>query len=181
MLTPDESAFVDEMRAYLAERGLAVIAADELANLRSAPAPRRRAARSTEPKPLTATAVRKLRKAHPLEHRAESVYGCPLCAFRADVRTHRTHTTKAQACRFCAYEDAARIFPSYLRRLPDQARYSKTYRAMQHARRHYGAGRVQEGYGVRPASISAHPRLAALQAKLAELARWSAMTDGAAA
>lgn len=65
MLTPDEGAFVDEMRAYLAERGLAVIAADELAGLQARkPTARRTRATSTDARADGCTPARKSGKAH---------------------------------------------------------------------------------------------------------------------
>lgn len=53
-LPADDAAFIDEMRAYLAQRGLAVIAADELASLQARkPAARRTRASTVRPRKVT--------------------------------------------------------------------------------------------------------------------------------
>lgn len=119
---------------------------------------------------MTATALRKLRKEHPMMHRPESVDGCPLCAFRADAQAHARHGGQDGTCRFCTYEDVAARgpFPSTLRRLPEQARYNKAYRAFRRARARYGAGNVHQ-YGNGRVTIDGHPRVTHLQALLDRL------------
>lgn len=155
---PIDAAFLAEIESYLAPYGLKVTKARAMRGT------------STEPKPLTATAVRKMRREHPNDH-TEHVDGCPLCAFRADASDHAGHSVQVDTCRFCTYEQvvARSPFPSTLRRLPEQARYNRAYRAWQHARRRYGAGTVRTDYrGQRP-EIIGHPRVAHLQALLDRL------------
>lgn len=144
----EDAAFTAELIEYLQARGYRVTKA--------------RAPRST--------GTARLRKAHMAgAHRTDSEAGCPLCAFRADVRTHAAHRTREDACRFCTYEQRDRIHPSRLRRLPEQGRYDRAYRLWQRARRHYGAGSVRTDHrGLRP-QIAAHPRLARLEALLDRL------------